>query len=88
MCRWAARSLGGLGVLHVKSMKNIRSILGKSESKPKLRPCNLNPQEVIESTMVFKLKPSTESIYKRGNMLGVIPCDDNIIHIEKEINVL
>ena len=32
------------------------------------------------------LKDSTESINKRGNMLGVVPCDDNVIYLEKKIN--
>ena len=85
-CRRAAKSFGGLGVLHVKPMKNIKGILGLCNSEPKLSLRNLNPQEIIESAKVFKFKYRNESSNKRRNMLGVVPCDDNIIHIEKEID--
>ena len=85
-CGKAARSLGGLGILHVKTMEHIKSILRLCKGKPKMSSRNLYTQTIIEITKVLKLKRRTESSNKRGNMLGVVHCENNVIYIEKKIN--
>jgi hypothetical protein len=45
--------------------------------------CDLNPKKVAKRAKVGHVKLHMETSLNKGNVLRIIPCDEHIIHIEK-----
>jgi ABC-type hemin transport system substrate-binding protein len=65
------------------TVKKIINVLSLGEVVAVRCGCDLNPKKVAKRAQVGHMKLLMETSLNKGNVLRIIPCDEHIIHIEK-----
>ena len=66
--------------------KKVIGILCLIQKQTLSSPSDLKSQKVMEITQVFKFKSLAKLLHQNIKKLGIVPSEDNVIHINKEID--
>lgn len=79
------RRLDRCGMFHVSSGEKILKIFLLRKNNTIVEISNFNSQEVVKFFKISQLEFFGQLSYAGMNNIGVTPCDDNIINIDKDI---
>ena len=85
---WMHRSVYRLNVQHTSIYQYIQGILSLRNNHSEIRLSYLNAQKILEFPQVFCLKVAEEVLFKFLNTILVTTCNDNVIHINNQVNTL
>ena len=77
-----------LTVQHTSVCQYIQGILSLRNNHSRIRLSYLNTKKILEFPQVFCLKVAEEVLFEFLNTILVTTCNDNVIHINNQVNTL